>query len=153
MTREFPREPLRRTANLLQGVGGIQRPAFRRTVEYLDRRLTGLCAVKSIAGIYLSVDFTTDVMRAIEIRRPVAGKFTVDVSTVNSHVENFEGCSDLTRFSRKRKKKNLELKKKSICVKRIITPIYSPVNFFFNPEERLKAFWKRYIRYLFQDNL
>jgi len=92
-------------------------------------------------------------MRAIKIRRPVAGKFTVDTSTVNSRVENFEGCSDLMRFSQRNEKKKLGILKKSICVKCIITPISSPVNFSFNLEERLKAFWKRYIRYLFRDNL
>lgn len=66
LTGAFPREPLRRAADPLQGVGAIQRPALRRAVEYLDRRLAGLRAVKSIAGTYLSVDFTTDRARALQ---------------------------------------------------------------------------------------
>jgi len=67
LTREFPREPLRRAADPLQGVGGIQYPAFQRAVEYLDRRLAGRRAAKSIAETYLSVDFTMD--PRVEIRR------------------------------------------------------------------------------------
>lgn len=49
LTREFLREPLRGAADPLQRIGGIQHPALRRTVEYLDSRLTGLRTVKSIA--------------------------------------------------------------------------------------------------------
>lgn len=48
LAREFPREPLCGTADLFQRVGGIQYPALRRTVEYLDRGLTGLRTVKLI---------------------------------------------------------------------------------------------------------
>lgn len=54
LTCEFPREPLRRAADLLQGSASIEHPAFRRAVEYLDRRLAGLRAAKSITRISIS---------------------------------------------------------------------------------------------------
>lgn len=53
LTREFPREPLRGAADPLQGGGGIEHPAFQRAVEYLDRRLAGLRAAKSITQAHI----------------------------------------------------------------------------------------------------
>lgn len=90
---EFPWEPLCRAADPLQRVGGIQHPAFRRAVEYLDRRLAGLRTVKSIAATYVSInhlDFMIDrVPQKFVISTASIRKLNVDVSTVNPRVMNF----------------------------------------------------------------
>jgi len=54
------------------------------------------------------MDFMTNVMRAIKIRRPVVGKFTVDVSTANSRVENLKDMVISNALSTEMKKKKLD---------------------------------------------
>lgn len=89
LAREFPREPLRRTTDPLQRVGGIQHPALRRTVEYLDCRLARLRTVKSNGEhMYLSMDFMIDrVLQKFVIFRASVRKLNIDVSI--PCVENF----------------------------------------------------------------
>lgn len=107
LTRELPREPLRWAADPLQGVGGIQHPALRRAVEYLDRRLTGLRAVKSIAGTYLSVDFTTDVNGRRQNSSSRSRR--IHRRCIKLSCGDFEGYGDPTSFH---EKENWNKKKK-----------------------------------------